>query len=94
MGVASDDRRVMTADEAEAFVLGLLGDGRKRTTAQIDAATARAGRRCPDATVRFLAKLRLRGKIHGELSLEHRSWLWWHPDHPEAPAPELDEDAG
>lgn len=81
-------RRVMSPEEAEAFVLGFLDDGRKHTTTEVDVASASSGRRCPDATVRFLAKLRLQGKIHGELSMEHRTWLWWHPDHPEAQAPE------
>lgn len=78
----------MTDQEAETFVLRLLDDGRKRTTMQIDAASRQEGKRCPDSTVRFLAKLRLAGKIHGEMSLEHRTWLWWHPDHPDARAPQ------
>ncbi len=77
----------MSAAQAESFVLELLSDGRKHTTMDVDEASQRAGKRCPDATVRFLAKLRLTGKIEGELSVAHRSWLWWHPAHPDAEAP-------
>ncbi len=80
----------MTAQEAERFVLSLLADGRKHTTAQVDAASKREGKRCPDATVRFLAKLRLQGKVEGELSMAHRTWLWWHPAHPDAVEPPVE----
>lgn len=79
----------MTAQEAERFVLALLSQGNKLTTKQVDEASRQQGKRCPDATVRFLAKLRLQGKIMGELSMAHRTWLWWHPEHPDAPEPPL-----
>ncbi|MBW3582787.1 MAG: hypothetical protein KY455_06775 [Euryarchaeota archaeon] len=78
--MAAGARREMAPEEAERFILGLLSDGRKRTTQEVDRASAEAGKRCPDATVRFLSKLRLQGKIEGEFSLPHRTWLWWHPD--------------
>jgi hypothetical protein len=87
-GVAARSRQVMTEEEAQRFVLGFLADGRKHTTEEVDGASAASGKRCPDATVRFLAKLRLRGLILGELSLAHRSWLWWRPEFPDAAAPE------
>lgn len=84
---AKDERKEMTFEEAEVFVLAYLDDGRKHTTQDIDAASARRGKRCPDSTVRFLSRLRLMGRIEGELSPPHRTWLWWRPDHPDAPEP-------
>lgn len=83
-------RREMTPAEAQRFVVGLLSDGAKRTTQQVDAASAAAGKRCPDATVRFLAKLRLRGVVEGELSAPHRTWLWWLPGNGDGPEPPVD----
>lgn len=77
----------MTYEEAEAFVHGFLSDGRKHTTQEIDAATAKQGKRCPDSTVRFLSRMRLLGKIEGDLSPPHRTWLWWLPGHDDAPEP-------
>lgn len=76
----SDDAREMTFQEAERFIVGLFADGRRRTTQEVAAATEAHGKRCPDSTVRFLSKLRLMGKIEGELSPEHRTWLWWDPE--------------
>lgn len=81
----------MTFAEAEVFVMELLGDGVKHTTAAINDATARAGKRCPDSTVRFLSRLRLMGRIAGELSPAHRTWLWWRPEFGDAPAPPLED---
>lgn len=81
----------MSLQEAERFVLDFLDDGRKHTTQEVDAASRREGKRCPDATVRFLAKLRLRGKIDGELSMPHRTWLWWLPGQGEGPAPPIED---
>ncbi len=88
--VTGSDRREMTPDEARVFVLEVLSDGAKHTTAAIDAASAARGKRCPDATVRFLAKLRLQGIVEGELSAPHRTWLWWLPEFPDAPEPPVD----
>ena len=90
-GSSGSALREMTFAEAEAFIHGYLGDGRKHSTTDINQATARAGKRCPDSTVRFLSRLRLLGKVAGELSAAHRSWLWWRPDFAAAPAPPVEE---
>lgn len=77
--MGADRRREMTYEEAERFVQRFLADGRKHTTQEIDTATAKEGKRCPDSTVRFLSRMRLLGKIEGDLSPPHRTWLWWLP---------------
>jgi hypothetical protein len=34
---------------------------------------------CPDQTVIFLTKMRKKGMIKGEASLEKRGWVWFLP---------------
>ncbi|MFX1575877.1 MAG: hypothetical protein ACFFCF_01750 [Promethearchaeota archaeon] len=34
---------------------------------------------CPDSPSRLLNQLRQEGKIHGKLSIERKTWLWWAP---------------
>jgi len=62
--------------EAENFVIRLLQERGRLTTRQIEAAARERESECPDATVRFLNKLRLSGKIKGEISMEERGWVW------------------
>lgn len=70
-------RRVMSYEEAKRFVLATLADGRRRTTQDVDAASSRANKRCPDSTAKFLARLRLEGLVHGELDYRTGTWRWW-----------------
>jgi len=67
---------VMTVQDAEAYVLSFLTREGPMTTAEIDRAAADEGRRCPDQTVLFLTKMKRKGLIKGEVSLEKRGWLW------------------
>lgn len=71
------DRRVMSEEEAEAFILELLADGQRHTTQQVESATSGEGVQCPDSPVKFLMKLQLRGRIEGELDPAARGWVWW-----------------
>jgi hypothetical protein len=36
--------------------------------------------RCPDSTVVFLNRLRIKGRVNGERSRERRGWIWWVDD--------------
>lgn len=72
-------RRLMSHEEARAFVLGLLGDGKPRKTQEVDAAANERGKKCPDSTVKFLARLRLEGVVEGRLDPATGTWLWWAP---------------
>jgi len=64
-------------DPAE-FIISLLRKARKPlTTREVQESTEKALVRCPDSTVVFLNRLRLKGLIEGELSKEKRSWVWW-----------------
>lgn len=67
---------VMSEAEAEDYVVGLLRQHGAMTTMQIEEESARGRRRCPDQTVIFLTKMRHKGLIRGEVSMERRGWLW------------------
>ena len=68
--------RVMAEGEAENFVVSLLKERGRMTTREIEADARKNNSECPDATVRFLNKLRLSGKIKGEISMEEKGWIW------------------
>jgi hypothetical protein len=68
--------QVMGESEAEAFVVQLLREMGPLTTMQIESLARGEHRRCPDQTVLFLTKMRRKGLIVGEASLEKRGWLW------------------
>ena len=66
----------MTTPEAEAYILALLRDRGALSTMEIEQIAALDSRRCPDRTVVFLAKMRGKGLIEGEVSIEKRGWVW------------------
>ena len=70
---------VMGTREAEEFVVQLLRERGPLTTMQIEKLARHEHRHCPDQTVIFLTKMKRKGLIKGEASLEKRGWLWWAP---------------
>jgi len=66
----------MSTSEAEAFVLSLLKSEGPLTTGQIELKAKGDSKRCPDQTVVFLAKMRRKGIIRGEVSYDRGGWLW------------------
>ncbi len=70
---------VMGVSEAEAFVIDLLRRTGPLTTMEIERAARKEHKRCPDQTVLFLTKMRRKGLIAGDASLEKRGWLWQVP---------------
>ncbi len=86
---ARNKLRILGREEAEKFVLGLLGNGRQWTTRELDAMAFAEGVQCPDSTVRFLSQLRRQGRIEGRMSMQHKSWLWWVPAPGEASTPDV-----
>lgn len=67
---------VMNEPEAERFVLILLKKRGPLTTMEIERLARQNHKRCPDQTVMFLTKMRKKGLIRGEASLEKKGWLW------------------
>jgi hypothetical protein len=72
------ENRVLKDEEADQLIIQLLKDaGRPLTTREVQEETQKRLVRCPDSTVVFLNKLRLKGVVHGEMSKERRGWIWW-----------------
>lgn len=69
----------MAPTEAEGYVLRVLKERGPMTTMQIEKMARNEHKRCPDQTVMFLTKMKRKGLIKGEASLEKRGWLWWVP---------------
>jgi repressor of nif and glnA expression len=68
----------LTEPDAEKLILALLDKADKPlTTREIEKTVQGQGKRCPDSAVRFLTKMRYKGMIKGELSIEHKGWIWW-----------------
>lgn len=67
----------MSENEAEKFVIELLQTHESLTTRQIEEEASSRNRTCPDAIIRFLNKMKLKGMIKGKLSVEHRGWIWY-----------------
>jgi hypothetical protein len=67
----------MNDEEAEAFVIRLLKEQGPLSTMQIEKLARKEHKRCPDQTVIFLTKMRKKGLIKGDASMERRGWVWW-----------------
>jgi len=70
------DALVMTDREAETFVMKLLSERGPQSTLDIERFARKEHRRCPDQTVLFLMKMKRKGMILGEVSMEKKGWLW------------------
>ena len=79
--MASDARdvNIMDVPSAEAFVISLLGERGPLSTMEIEKLARKEHKKCPDQTVLFLTKMKKKGLIRGEASLEKRGWVWWLP---------------
>jgi len=68
---------IMNPSEAESFVVRLLERSGPLSTMEIEKLARKEHKRCPDQTVIFLTKMRKKGMIKGEASMEKRGWVWW-----------------
>ena len=71
--------KVMSERDAEDFVTRLLTERGPLSTMEIEMLSRAKKRRCPDQTVLFLSKMRSKGLIEGEASIEKNGWLWQLP---------------
>jgi hypothetical protein len=68
----------LSVDDGEALILSILKRRKERmTTWELDNEVRSADSDCPDEIVRFLARMRQKGLIRGEVSHEKRGWVWW-----------------
>ena len=69
---------ILREADAEKLILSLLEKAEKPlTTREIEEKVQNKGKQCPDSAVRFLSKMRYKEIINGEISMEHRGWIWW-----------------
>ena len=70
--------RKLGGNEAVDLILRVLVEaGKPLTTREVQAETEKRLVRCPDSTVVFLNRLRIKGLINGERSRERKGWIWW-----------------
>jgi len=70
--------RKLVGNEAVDLILQVLVEaGKPLTTREVQAETEKRLVRCPDSTVVFLNRLRIKGLISGERSKERKGWIWW-----------------
>jgi predicted transcriptional regulator len=68
----------LKGNEAVDLILQVLVEaGKPLTTREVQAETEKRRVRCPDSTVVFLNRLRIKGLINGERSRERKGWIWW-----------------
>jgi len=79
MTTSSSDIEVMEVTAAEQFVIDLLRARGPLSTMEIEKSAKREHKRCPDQTVIFLMKMKKKGLIRGEASLEKKGWVWSTP---------------
>jgi len=79
MSRGQTDLEVMDVSSAEKFVIDLLKSHGPMSTMEIEKLARKEHKKCPDHTVIFLSKMKKKGLIKGEASLERRGWVWWVP---------------
>jgi len=79
MSAQEAELSVMDETAAESFVISILKANGPLSTMQIEKLARSEHKHCPDQTVIFLTKMKKKGLIKGEASLERRGWVWWAP---------------
>lgn len=68
----------LSEDEAVELIISILRKaGMPLTTREIEIETRKRMVSCPDKTPIFLNRLRIKGIVKGQLSVEKRAWIWW-----------------
>jgi len=79
MSAQEAELSVMDETAAESFVISILKANGPLSTMQIEKLARSEHKHCPDQTVIFLTKMKKKGLIKGEASLERRGWVWMAP---------------
>lgn len=69
--------RKMSDEEAEGKIVELLKGRGEMTSFEIDSHFKETDEECPDSLVAFLARMKRKGLIKGEVSKEKKGWVWW-----------------
>ena len=76
MSPSAPNLEIMDVSSAEAFVIDLLRSKGPMSTMEIEKLARKEHKKCPDQTVIFLTKMKRKGLIKGDASLERRGWMW------------------
>jgi hypothetical protein len=79
MPVKDEAPAVLGTQQAEEFIVSLLRANGPLSTMEVEQLARKENKRCPDQTVLFLTKMRKKGLIKGEPSIERRGWVWSAP---------------
>jgi hypothetical protein len=75
------DYKKLSDQEGVDLIIKILKEAqRPLSTREIQQETHKRLVRCPDSTIVYLNRLRLKGVIHGERRKEMRGWVWWVDD--------------
>jgi hypothetical protein len=70
--------RRLSEEEAFKLIMSVLKAADKPlTTRDLDGEIKKRFVSCPDSLPILLNRLRLRGLIKGQLSIERKGWVWW-----------------
>jgi len=68
----------LTEEESLELILSVLKTaGKPLTTRDVEGEIRKRLVWCPDSLPVLLNRLRLKGLVKGQLSTEHRGWIWW-----------------
>lgn len=70
-------KRLSESEAIELIIFILKTAGKPLTTREIEEEARKRMVSCPDKTPVFLNRLRLKGVVKGQLSVEKRAWVWW-----------------
>ena len=75
------DYKKLSGKEGADLIIKILKEAqRPLSTREIQQETQKRLVRCPDSTIVYLNRLRLKGVINGERRKEMRGWVWWIDD--------------
>jgi len=69
--------RLSEEDAFELIMSVLKAANKPLTTGDIDGEIKKRFVSCPDRLPILLNRLRLRGLVKGQLSIERKGWVWW-----------------
>lgn len=71
------ERKLSDEESLELILSVLKAAGKPLTTRDVEGEIRKRLVSCPDSLPVLLNRLRLKGQVKGQLSPEHRGWIWW-----------------
>lgn len=74
---ALSERKLNEEESFELILSVLKAAGKPLSTQDVDGEIRKRLISCPDSLPVLLNRLRMKGLVKGQLSPEHRGWVWW-----------------